>query len=329
MATSPADLVPLGIADIRLSRLCFGTGTLFRLHSSRERQRLLDAAFDLGIRHFDTARSYGLGDAEREVARFLARHRGDVTVATKFGMRVSGTGRLLKPLQTAARRVVGMFPGLRKQLRKRPLPIVAPRCFDLPSAKDSLQTSLRELAIDRIDILFLHEPDDRSLIDPGLVAWLDEARAAGLIRAWGLSGPLPAILAVSHRSPSLGAVMQYACDAINRARLPQPPAGPRLSYSPFANALDPILETLAASGPAAAEWRTRIGLPITKGAVAELLLADACAEPDRHPVVFSTTRVAHLESLVRAAYDPHMHGRVAEFRRWIADHVETAAHGAP
>jgi hypothetical protein len=329
MATMPPDLIPLGIADIRLTRLCFGTGTLFRLHSSRERQRLLDVAHDLGIRHFDTARSYGLGDSEREVGRFLARHRGDVTVATKFGMRVSGTGRLLKPLQTAARRVVGLFPGLRKQLRKRQLPIVAPRCFDLPSAKDSLQTSLRELAVDRIDILFLHEPDDRSSIDPGLVAWLDEARSAGLIRAWGLSGPLPSILAVSHRTPPLGAVMQFACDAVSRARLPQPPAGPRLSYSPFANALEPILTTLAASAPAAAEWRKRIDLPIRKGAVAELLLADACAETDRHPVVFSTTSVGHLESLVRAAYDPNMQSRVAGFRRWIAEHVESTAHGSP
>ena len=53
MTTTPPDLIPLGIADIRLTRLCFGTGTLFRLHSSRERQRLLDVAHDLGIRHFD------------------------------------------------------------------------------------------------------------------------------------------------------------------------------------------------------------------------------------------------------------------------------------
>ncbi len=49
----------------------------------------------------------------------VSRHRGHVTAATKFGMRLSLTGSLLKPLQTAARRVVGMFPGLRKQLRRR------------------------------------------------------------------------------------------------------------------------------------------------------------------------------------------------------------------
>jgi len=326
MAARSLDLVPLGTADIRLTRLCFGTGTLFRLHSSRERQRLLDAAYDLGIRHFDTARSYGLGDAEREVGRFAARHREDVTVATKFGIRLSRTGSLLKPLQTAARRVVGMFPGVRKHLRRRQLPIIAPRSFDLATANNSLQTSLRKLAVERIDILFLHEPDTQTPIDLALTDWLAQSRDDGVIRAWGLSGPLTAITAVREQHPALAAVMQYASDAVARAMGPAPPAGPRLTYSPFANALGPILTTLAHSTPAANDWRCRLDLPAAKGAVAELLLADCCAEPNRDPVVFSTTSVCHLESLARAAYDPEMLARVPEFRKWIATHLRPSGH---
>ncbi|GEM_PF-501825 len=321
------ELVPLGVADLRVTRLCFGTGTLFRLHSSRQRQRLLDAAYALGIRHFDTARSYGLGDAEREVGRFVARHRGSVTVATKFGMRVSRTGSLLKPLQTAARRVVGMFPGLRKQLRKRQLPIIAPRAFDLASAKDSLQTSLRELAVERIDVLFLHEPDQGTEIDPELANWLATARDEGLIRTWGLSGPLTSILAVREQSPALGAVMQYASDAVSRVAGPVPPNCPRVTYSPFANALEPILATLARSSSAMHDWQRRLDLPAAKASVAELLLTDSCTEPNRDPVVFSTTSVRHLETLVQAAYDPVMLGRVPEFRKWIANHMSSPGAG--
>jgi D-threo-aldose 1-dehydrogenase len=323
MATTSPDLVPLGIADIRLTRLCFGTGTLFRLHSSRERQRLLDAAYALGIRHFDTARSYGLGDAEREVGRFLARHRGHVTVATKFGMRVSRTGSLLKPLQTAARRVVGMFPTLRKQLRRRQPPIIAPRCFALASAKDSLQTSLRELAVERIDILFLHEPDQHSAIPPELEDWLATIRDTGILRAWGLSGPLPCIAAVREHSPGLAAVMQYASDAVSRLTSPPPPPGPQLTYSPFANALEPILAALAKSTLAATEWKSRVDLPARKETVAQLLLTDNCLEPNCNPVVFSTTSVHHLESLVQAAYDPEILERVPEFRTWVTKYVGT------
>jgi aryl-alcohol dehydrogenase-like predicted oxidoreductase len=140
MTAHAIDLVPLGVADLQLTRLCFGTGTLFRLHSSRERQRLLDAAYALGIRHFDTARSYGLGDAEREVGRFVARHRGHVTVATKFGMQLSRTGSLLKPLQTAARRVVGMFPGLRKQLRNATLTPAVQSVLTLTVSRAAVRT---------------------------------------------------------------------------------------------------------------------------------------------------------------------------------------------
>lgn len=327
VAVQAIDIVPLGIADLQLTRLCFGTGTLFRLHSSRERQRLLDAAYDLGIRHFDTARSYGLGDAEREVGRFVGRHRGHVTVATKFGMRLSRTGSLLKPLQTAARRVVGMFPGLRKQLRRRQLPIIAPRSFDLATAKDSLQASLRELAVERIDILFLHEPDAQMPIDPALADWLARVRDDGVIRTWGLSGPLASIAAVREHSPPLGAVMQYASDAVARTAGPAPPAGPRVTYSPFANALDPILTTLATSAPAARDWQSCLDLPATKAAVAELLLVDSCITPHHDPVVFSTTSVPHLESLVKAAYDPETRGRVPEFRRWIGVHVRPSVPG--
>jgi D-threo-aldose 1-dehydrogenase len=314
MAAPSPDLMPLGVADLRVTRLCFGTGTLFRLHSSRERQRLLDAAFDLGIRHFDTARSYGLGDAEREVGRFLGRHRGEVTVATKFGMRVSSTGRLLKPLQTAARRVVGLFPGLRKQLRKRPLPIVAPRCFDLASARESLETSLRELAVERIDLLFLHEPDERSLIDSELPEWLADSRDAGLIRTWGLSGPLPGIMPVKNARHGLAEVLQYACDAVSRTAVP---SGPRLMYSPFANAIEPVVSALAGSPAAASRWRDEVDLPLDRNTVAGLLLAEACCRSDPCPVVFSTTQVSHLESLVRSAYDPEVQNRVPAFRQWI------------
>ena len=321
MATPSPDFMPLGVAGLRVTRLCFGTGTLFRLHSSRERQRLLDAAFDLGIRHFDTARSYGLGDAERELGKFLARHRDDVTVATKFGMRVSSTGRLLKPLQTAARRVVGMFPGLRKQLRKRPLPIVAPRCFDLASARESLETSLRELAVERIDMLFLHEPDERAQIDPGLADWLAASRDAGLVSTWGLSGPLANILPVRSAHPGLAEVLQYASDAVKR---PTDAPGPRLTYSPFASALEPVLAAVDVSPAAAAGWRAMVDLPPDRNTVAGLLLADACGGPAPCPVVFSTTRVRHLESLVQAAYDPEMQTRVPAFRQWITTQLPPA-----
>ena len=57
--------------------------------SESEAIALLESAFDLGIRYFDTAPSYGDGVSEERLGRFLKRmpagQRSQVTVATKFG----------------------------------------------------------------------------------------------------------------------------------------------------------------------------------------------------------------------------------------------------
>ena len=61
--------------NIVTSPLGFGCAQLLRTSSAKQRQRILHAAYDAGIRHFDVARMYGLGAAERELGRF-AQNKG-------------------------------------------------------------------------------------------------------------------------------------------------------------------------------------------------------------------------------------------------------------
>jgi aryl-alcohol dehydrogenase-like predicted oxidoreductase len=68
------------------SALGFGCASLLRLPDPADRQRLLATAVEYGIRHFDVARFYGLGLAEAELAPLLRHHRGQLTLATKFGL---------------------------------------------------------------------------------------------------------------------------------------------------------------------------------------------------------------------------------------------------
>ena len=72
--------------DLQTSRLGFGTGSLHHAFRTRERQAILGAALDAGFTHFDTARMYGDGLAERELGRFLKGRRGRATLGTKFGL---------------------------------------------------------------------------------------------------------------------------------------------------------------------------------------------------------------------------------------------------
>src|ERR1035438_8960391 len=70
----------------RTSNLGMGTGRLMGATTLRESLGLLEAAFDAGIRHFDTAPSYGSGQSEGCLGEFLSRHRNTVTITTKYGI---------------------------------------------------------------------------------------------------------------------------------------------------------------------------------------------------------------------------------------------------
>ena len=62
----------------------FGTAHLMGRIGTRESTRIVHAALDSGITHFDTARVYGLGDAEQMLGHAL-HGRPDVSVYTKVG----------------------------------------------------------------------------------------------------------------------------------------------------------------------------------------------------------------------------------------------------
>lgn len=60
---------------LSVSRFIFGTASLFRAGRRSERLRLLDAAYDHGLTHFDTAPYYGFGSAERDLKRLHVRQK--------------------------------------------------------------------------------------------------------------------------------------------------------------------------------------------------------------------------------------------------------------
>src|SRR5262245_32083549 len=66
------------------TRIGLGCGRLIGGTSFRTSARLVEAALELGIRHFDVAPSYGLGTAEDVLGAVPGGVR-DVTVTTKIG----------------------------------------------------------------------------------------------------------------------------------------------------------------------------------------------------------------------------------------------------
>ena len=170
--------VTLQGTKINVSRLSFGTASLHHVPTSRRRQDLLAVAFDRGFTHFDTAPYYGFGIAEQELGRFLKGRRGSVTITTKVGLYPPG-GAHSNTASVWIRKVAGKV-----------LPVFSRPLVDwsIAAAANSLESSLRRLRIDQIDLLLLHEPISGAVQSDVFLDWLKEEQRKGRIRAWGLAG---------------------------------------------------------------------------------------------------------------------------------------------
>jgi aryl-alcohol dehydrogenase-like predicted oxidoreductase len=163
---------------IRVSRFGYGTGSLHRTFSTRERRNLLHAAADLGFTHFDTSPYYGFGLSEIDLGTLLRGRRSRFTVTTKVGIYARGP---------AARHVSDVW--IRKAVgRVMPAVSLPVASFDVERARHSLDHSLKRLGTDQVDFLFLHEPDATKLHADDILAWLVAERKAGRVHAWGIAG---------------------------------------------------------------------------------------------------------------------------------------------
>lgn len=177
------------------SLLGFGCAPIMGRVSRRQALRALAMAYELGVRHFDIARSYGFGDAEDVLGEFLAQGRRSATVTSKFGVAppaLKTWQRMARPVVRLARNRLG---ALRGAVRANSGALLAARNYDVAYARQCLETSLRKLRRDRIDFYLVHEPQPDALgqID-ALSRFLDDAVAIGKIGRWGIAHPLEGAL---------------------------------------------------------------------------------------------------------------------------------------
>jgi D-threo-aldose 1-dehydrogenase len=178
MSAQPvAERVPLGRGAVSVSRLGLGTaplGGLFTAVSEDAATATLDAAWQAGIRYFDTAPHYGAGLAEHRLGDYLTgldpAARAEIVVSTKVG-------RLLEPGRTAGG--TDAFHG--------DSPVVRRRDYTRDGVLRSVADSLRRSGLDSFDILLIHDPDDHweeavTQAYPALAQLRDE----GVVKAIGV-----------------------------------------------------------------------------------------------------------------------------------------------
>lgn len=156
-------------------RLGFGgapVGNLYRAVDDATAHAAVEAAWEHGIRYFDTAPHYGLGLSERRMGEVLAaKPREEFVLSTKVG-------RLLRPAEVPRPQDEEGFavPG----------DVVRVRDYSGDGVRRSLEESLTRLGLDRIDVVFIHDPDEywQEAI-AGAVPELERMRSEGIIGAWG------------------------------------------------------------------------------------------------------------------------------------------------
>lgn len=146
------------------SRVGFGTAGLSRPGGNDAvGEEVFETAWEQGIRYFDTAPMYGLGLAEVRTGRALAGlPRDDYVLSSKVGRLVQGAPHPSLPGND------WIYD------------------FSADGIKRSVDASLTRLGLDRIDILYIHDPDDHW--DAAISqAWpvLEDLRSQGVVRAVG------------------------------------------------------------------------------------------------------------------------------------------------
>ncbi|MCF4120294.1 aldo/keto reductase [Antribacter sp. KLBMP9083] len=183
---------------VELTGLGFGGaqgGNLYAAVSDDVVRAAVDAAWDAGLRYFDTAPHYGLGLSERRLgAALAARPRDQYVLSTKVG-------RLLVPSPGAAhlRDAEGFdVPADARRVRD----------YSRDGVLRSLDASLARTGLDRIDVVYVHDPDDfgdQAVAEaiPALV----ELREQGVVRAVGAGMNQSAMLARFVRETDIDVVM--------------------------------------------------------------------------------------------------------------------------
>ena len=190
---------------LKTSRLGFGTASLHHAYRSSVRQILLSEALDAGYTHFDTARIYGEGMAEKTLGKFLSGGlRQRVTLGTKFGFPAIPLQEFFPSMMYGKRIISGLSRRLRMRKeceRKRLISVVA--------AESSLTMSMKALRTDWLDIFFVHEPQITDIENlHGLAEWLIKQKSRGRVRYLGLAGSAKNCLEVKQQVQGVFDILQ-------------------------------------------------------------------------------------------------------------------------
>jgi D-threo-aldose 1-dehydrogenase len=156
-------------------------GNLFTALSDDQAADTIQAAWESGLRYFDTAPFYGTGLSEKRIGNALRQHpRDEFVLSTKVG-------RLLVPDSSVPQNQNGYVGGLPNRVEYD---------YSADGVRRSIDDSLARLGFDRLDVVYIHDlAEDThgedwlrqySIAMDGAARALSDLRTQGVIGGWGL-----------------------------------------------------------------------------------------------------------------------------------------------
>lgn len=169
----------LGHSDLSISVIGFGALHVGVFLDEQEAADLINTAFEQGIQFIDTAPMYGSGKSETIIGKIIKERRQEFVIGSKVG---------LSPVTNE-----------KGQFGVKTVPL------DEKTILNSVETSLKDLQTDYIDLLQLHAYDSTVPIEETL-STLEKLKASGKIRAFGCSN--------YHREE-----LEQACNSIHQHQM--------------------------------------------------------------------------------------------------------------
>lgn len=297
MTTLPLGKLGYGVAQI---------GNLYREGTDENAQDAVDAAWDAGIRYFDTAPHYGLGLSERRLGMALeGRPRDEYYVSTKVGRELVPNPHYAGELDMENSFAV-------------PATLMRKPSYDYDGIRRSLESSLERLNIDFVDIIYIHDPDAYDLhpmLDTALPA-VERLRDEGMVTAVGIGSKSVEALLRGVRDANLDIIM-----IAGRYTLLEQPAAEELLPECLRRGTDAVLAAPFNSGLLATSSPSSNGRYEYGSAPADLLakaqaISDVCQSygvelpaaalhyPLRHPAIVNVVAGASNRAQIEqsAAY---------------------------
>ncbi|WP_158091655.1 aldo/keto reductase [Bradyrhizobium canariense] len=322
----PRNMLPLG----------FGSGALLsKRRTRREALRLLEAAMDCGVTYFDTARMYGAGRAEGILGELTARNRERLVLASKAGILPQSRALHVRARSRSIRLLHKVVPSSRNYLPVPSASVPHFGAFGLVEFQESVETSLKELRTDYLDILLLHECSAADLEETDLLHVLDGLKREGKVRAFGIATGIEETTSILKRHAALLDVVQIpsAIWNMNVRRLPTI-EGLVITHSSLTSRFNILLDRLLSDERMAAEWHSLTKVdPRDSTELAHLLLAHALnANPNGIVIFFSSSPanvVANVKSVSSRAIDEKQIAGLNALlaRKDVAEFFETSFRG--